>query len=185
MSGGGTYERGNTVTDVTLNWTCNKTMLTRTLSAPVPVADREQGQGGTGQYTHTGADLDTSTTYTIEVGDGVNTATASTSVTFLDKVYYGVSELTSLDNQQTLDLGGVLSARADIDFAVDGEGKYIYFLYPQEWGGLDVYVNGFVNTSWDLTVVPITSVYGIVKNYNRFRSLDLQEGDNIIISIKV
>ena len=185
VSGGGSYERGNTVNDVTLSWTCNKIMTTRTLSAPVPEDDREQGEGRNGEYTHEGADLTTNTTYTITVADKYNTATASTSVTFLDKVYYGTSALASLTNQQTLDLGGVLSARADVEFSIDGDGKYIYYLYPSEWGGLDVYVNGSINNHWDYTLVSITNVYGVIKNYNRYRSLTLQEGDNIIINIKV
>lgn len=185
ITGGGIYETGNTVTDVELAWTCNKSMLTRTLSAPVPLADRERGPGRNGEYTHEGANLDADTTYTITVGDGVNTATASTSVTFLDKFYYGTSDLASLTNQQTLDLGGILSAREDIEFSIDGEGKYIYFLYPSEWGGLDHYVNGSINSHWDYTLVSITNSFGITKNYNRYRSMTLQNADNLIINIRI
>jgi hypothetical protein len=183
MTGGATYETGDTVTEVTLNWVCNKTMTTRSLSAPVPEGDRERGEGGSGQYIHEDADLTTNTTYTITVGDTINTATATTSITFLDKFYYGTSALPSLTNQQTLDLGGILSAREDIEFKVDGDGEYVYFLYPSEWGAMDCYVNGSINTHWDYTLVSITNPFGVTKNYNRYRSETLQYADNIIINL--
>lgn len=185
LSGGGSYEKGQTIEDVDLSWVCNKTMATRNLSSPVPEADRLRGEGQNGSYTHTGANISTNTTYSITVSDTINSATATTSLSFKLMFYWGISDETSLNNAQVLALNKELkTASEEIEFPIDAEGQYIYFLYPTEWGAKDVYVNGFVMTDWELSVVPITNPFGNVTNYNMVRSTIKQNGDNIIITLK-
>lgn len=185
LTGGGSYEKGQVIEDVELSWVCNKTMETRNLSAPVPEADRLRGEGQNGTYTHTGANISTNTTYSITVSDTVNTATATTSLSFKLMFYWGTSAEESLNNSEVLALDKELkTASEEIEFSIDGNGEYLYFIYPTEWGAKDIYVNGFVVTEWELSVVPITNPFGDVTNYNMVRSTIKQNGDNIIITLK-
>jgi hypothetical protein len=185
LSGGGSYEKGQVVEDVDLSWVCNKTMATRNLSSPVPEADRLRGEGQNGTYTHTGANISTNTTYSITVSDTINSATATTSLSFKLMFYWGASAEESLNNSEVLALNKELkTASEEIEFSIDGNGEYLYFIYPTEWGAKDIYVNGFVVTEWELSVVPITNPFGDVTNYNMVRSTIKQNGDNIIITLK-
>jgi hypothetical protein len=177
------FESGYVVPEVVLTWVTGKSMVSRTLSAPVPVGDRELGAGGSGSYTHENADLTVNTTYSLTVSDGVNSQVATQRVLFKPKFYYGASNSEALSNIEVLGLNGFLSNKDTIEFSVNGDGKYVYFLYPSFWGGLDVYVNGQINTAWVFSTFEVTNVHGLVIEYNCFRSAEKQEGDNILIKV--
>lgn len=183
LSGGSTNEIGSTVANVALTWTCNKSMTTRVLSAPVPTGDRDRGAGQNGSYTHTGANLTTNTTYTITVGDGVNTAQGTTSVNFRSKRYWGTSASTSLNDAGILALSGELATSRGKSFTQNGNGQYIYYVYPASWGAATFTVNGLLNTDWTLTTQTHVNASGYSTSYYVYRTNTIQNGTGISIVV--
>jgi len=184
LSGGSTVEAGSTVANVALSWVCNKVMISRDLSAPVPVGDRARGPGQNGSYTHVGANLTSNTTYTIVVDDGSNTANGSTSVLFRWKRYWGTSPNTSLNDAEIIALANseLATSRAK-SFTISGGGEYIYYVYPAAWGTATFTVNGLLNTAWTLSVQSHTNASGGTTNYNVYRSNTVQHGSGISIVV--
>ena len=185
MTGGGSYEKGYTVSDVYLTWKVNKDMDTRVLSEPVPIEDRDRGPGGDGSYDHIGANISTDTTYTMTVGDGTWAKDGSTSILFKDKRRWGTSAKESLDNSDVLALTSAeLATSRQKTWTQDGNGQYLYYCYPSAWGGATFFVNGLMNTAWELEVKNVTNDYGVVVEYNIYRSLTVQYGTGIILEVK-
>ena len=185
LSGGSTNEKGSTVVDVSLAWTCNKIMATRALSAPVPAPDRDRGPGQNGSYTHLGASLTTTTTYSITVGDGTGFALSNTSVAFYNRRYYGTNASPGpLTNGQILALESMAFATGrgfTATYDCSG-GKYIWVCYPASLGLATFTVGGFL-TIFDLTVQSVTNSSGYSENFNCYRSDVLQHGSGIVVVV--
>jgi hypothetical protein len=184
LIGGSVAEIGSTVSGVDLSWTCNKTMESRLLSAPVPVEDRDRGPGQDGSYTHAGANLTTDTTYTITVDDGTNEDIGSTSVLFYNRRYYGVStDAGPLDNSEVLALSTEFAyARANTHSYDCSGGKYIWICYPADLGTATFYVGG-LEVTFQLTVQDVTNGSSYVESYNCYRSEELQTGSDISVVV--
>lgn len=183
LSGGSTNEKGVTVVNVPLSWTCNKSMVSRMLSTPVPVGDRNRGPGQNGSYTHNGANLTTTTTYTITVSDGTNGASSSTSVQFLNRRYYGVNSNTTLTNAQILALNKEFcSARSNTHTYDCTGGSYIWLCYPDSFGTATFYVNG-LETTFTKNIQAVTNDSGYIENFGCYRSDNLQHGSDITVVV--
>jgi hypothetical protein len=181
LSGGSnTNEVGSTVTDVSLAWTCNKVMVTRNLSAPVPEEDRAQGEGQNGTYTHEGANLTTNTTYTMTVNDGQNNATGSATVSFRYRRHWGTSALTELTDQQIRDLASSeLASSRTKTWSQNGNGEYIYYCFPSAWGAATFTINGLLNTSFTLVTRDHVNAQGATVSFNIYRTNTIQNGTGI------
>lgn len=184
LSGGGTYEIGFVLPDVFLAWTVNKPMLVRDLSAPVPSEDRERGPGGSGFYDHIGANISTNTTYSITVADGRIARSANTVIQFRYKRYFGTSEKEELTSSDLLQLNGELATNRLKSWSQNGNGQYIYYAYPSSWGGAQFYANGLLNTAWVFNQISHTNAQGVTEMYNVYRSINIQNGDNILLEVK-
>jgi hypothetical protein len=181
LSGGSSNnEVGSTVTDVNLSWTCNKIMVTRNLSAPVPSEDRARGEGQNGTYTHEGANLTTNTTYTMTVNDGQNNASGSTTVSFRYRRHWGTSPLTELTDQQIRDLASSELATSRLKtWSQDGNGEYIYYCYPSAWGATSFKINGLDNTAFTLVTRNHVNSQGVTVSFNIYRTNTIQFGTGI------
>ena len=183
LSGGSVVEIGLTVADVSLTWTCNKPMLTRVLSAPVPSGERDRGAGQNGSYSHIGASLTSNTTYSIVVGDEVGSASSNTSVTFRNRRYYGVDSGTTLTNPQILAFSKEFCAARANTHAYDCTGgRYIWVCYPASFG-LATFTVGGLETTFTLTVQNVTNDSGYVESFNLYRSSELQNGSDISVVV--
>ena len=183
LSGGSIVEIGSTVANVNLSWSCNKTMVSRILSSPVPVIDQNQGAGGNGSYTHIGANLTTDTTYSITVNDGTNNAFGSTNVSFFNRRYYGVNVNTSLTNSDVLSLSkefcyGVGNTHS---YNCTG-GRYIWICYPANYGTA-TFVIGGLETTFTLTIQDVTNDSGYTESFNLYRSSEIQNGSDITVVV--
>lgn len=183
LTGGSINEIGSIVSDVALEWTCNKQMISRNLSSPVPFGDRARGAGQNGNYTHTGANLTTNTVYSITVNDGANVTSSTTTVEFRNKRYRGTNSAGSLSNEQILALTGQLAVSREREFFQDGNGQYIYVAYPSAWGEATFKVNGLLSTDWTLMVQNHTNAYGYEEEYYIYRTNSIQYGTGIHIEI--
>jgi hypothetical protein len=180
LSGGSTNEVGTTVTDVALAWTCNKTMVTRNLSAPVPTEDRAQGEGQNGSYTHEDADLTTQTTYTMTVNDGQNNASGTTTVYFRYRRHWGTDAGTTIDDATLLALtGSELSTVRTKSWLQNGNGEYIYYCYPASWGAATFTINGLLNTDFTLLTRDHVNAHGVTVSFNIYRTNSVQYGTGI------
>ena len=180
LSGGSTNEVGQTVQDVNLSWSCNKPMVSRDLSAPVPVGDRPRGPGQNGTYTHENANITTNTTYTITVNDGQSGASNGTSVVFRYRRHWGTSANTSLNDSQILGLqNSELATSRSKSFLINGGGEYIYYCYPSAWGAATFTINGLLNTDFSLDQRNHVNAHGVTVAFNIYRTNSVQFGTGI------
>lgn len=184
MTGGTTNEKGITVANVSLVWTCNKVMVTRNLSAPVPIGDRAQGPGQNGSYTHTGANLTSNTTYTMTVNDGTNTANGSTNVVFYNRRYYGTStSVGPLTNGEILALSKEFCSSRSNSHTYDcSGGKYIWICYPASFGAATFTVGG-LEVTFDLTIQSVTNDSSYAESFYCYRSHEIQTGSDITVVV--
>ena len=176
FSGGGTYETGSYVSTVNLSWAYNKSPTTQTISGEtISILDRA--------VTST-ANTYTNKTYTLSYGDGTTFGTSTTSVTFLPKRYWGVSVNDSVIDAYILSMSSELSSSRNQNRVFDcSGGKYFYLIYPASEGLATFTVNGLANNAFDLTVRSLTNSSGFTQNYNIYRSLTIQFGSSINVTV--
>lgn len=185
LTGGGSYEQGQVITNVALVWTVNKTMVSRDLSAPVPPADQARGPGGNGNYTHTGANLTNNTTYTLTVNDGTGSASSSTSVSFFYRRYYGVAtNVIGITDAEIKTLGASeLSTTRVLSTYMSASNQYIYVAYPVAWGAATFKLYDLPSTGWQLETRNFTNNWGTVASYNIYRSQYTQTSGSIHVEV--
>lgn len=177
LSGGGSYDYSNTQANVALSWTCNKTMVTRNLSAPVPVGDRARGPGQNGSYTHTGANISANTTYSITVNDGTESASSSTALTFYGRRYWGVSATTNCPTGATItgwanELSGSKGVSGK---SLSPAGQYVMVAYNSALGTCTEFSDGtFTYNAVDVGNVVVTNAYGWSGSFKVYRWPNVQ-----------
>lgn len=168
-------EKGTTVTSITFSHSFNKTPSTSSI-------DNSIGNVSGSSTTKT-VNLTTNTTYTLTANDGQTTKTATSSVTFLNKVYYGTSANTSLNNNQVLALSNnLLTSTKNRTISIDGGGNYIYYCYPASMGDATFSINGLTVTLIKSTLT-VTNLLGDVTSYNIYRTSNVQNATGITIII--
>lgn len=157
----GTVELGQTVTAVKLTWSLNKTPAALTLDGesldPAMGTKRLDGLSVTGNRSWT-------LTATDERGA---TASRSTSITFLNGVYYGAAARPeTVDSAFLLGLTKVLSGtRARTVTVTAGEGQCIWYALPERLGACTFKVGGFEG-GFDLAgTVDFTNASGYTEPY--------------------
>lgn len=178
----GTAEIGSTVSSVTFNWTRNKVPATLSF---------DQGIGSITASLLTltqSVNITGTTTYTLTANDGTaytgNSDTASTTVTFSHKAYWGTSASTSLNSAGVLGLAtNTFTTTRARSFVIDGGGQYLYYAYPASFGAATFTVNGLLSTAWTLSVLSFTNASGNTTNFNVYRSDTIQNGTGIQVGI--
>ena len=176
-------ELGTVINAVTLNFTTNKTMQMLEIS---------NGVGdvlGKTNVSLTGLNMRSNTTYTITAKDEKGAiATKTTSVNFLNSVYYGAStagsistsaDVLALDNSK-------LATNKNMTATFDCTGgKFIYFAMPVSFGlkNTNFKIGGLSNSAWSVSTIPVTNAHGHTENYNVFKSQNLQNGAAITVNI--
>lgn len=128
--------------------------------------------------------VSTNTTYRLTASDGKSTDSATTTIQFLNKVYWGTSANQSLNNGEVNSLSGqMLSSSKNRAINVNGNGQYIYYCYPASWGDAIFTIGGLVNSAFTKTIQNITNQYGDVTSYAVWRSNTIQNGNNMNIQI--
>lgn len=178
-------EIGSTVSSLTFNWTLNKTAATQSInggigSIPPPATTVTKA-----------VSITSNTTYTLTVDDGTSfpghSDTATASVNFRHKAYWGTSASTSLDSAGILGLpnSAFATGRART-FTVNGGGQYIYYAYPASYdagGDASFTVNGFPTSGWVKTTVSFTNASGNVTSFSVYRSAEVQSGSGIQVTV--
>jgi hypothetical protein len=165
-------EIGTTVTDITLNWNLNKTFTFLSIN------------NGVGSITPSlltlalsGLSLSSNTTYTITGGDGTNTDSASTSLNFRSRRWWGTSALDTFTGTDILDLqNSELATNRQQTRTINGGGDYIWFAFPTSFGLPSFVVNGLPNTAFTIQTASHTNASGNTQNYYVIRTNTVQNG---------
>lgn len=180
FTGGGTYEKGSVINSVNLSWTLNKEVTSQSINQGI--GDLEVGLR---KYDISDANLTEDTTYTLTVSDGKNSDSASTSVLFRQKRYWGVSTETSLTNEQILALSQEFSTGRNQNRTFDcSGGKYFYFVIPTQYcNGIQFKVGGLSFTGMEETTIQLTNASGYEASYNVYRCSNIQTGSAINVEV--
>lgn len=171
-----TNEVGSTVAAVTLNWT---------LSGSTPTSQSiNQGIGtiAVGVLTANYATpMTVDKTFTLTVANSMGTDTATTTVRFMLKAYWGASTRPFMDDSSIGNLSGEFGSSRARTKTVTCNGQYMYFCYPFTWGAATFTVNGLLNTAWQQTLGDFTNPSGHTETYRIYRSDNLLTGTYIVV----
>lgn len=172
FAGGGTYEKGSSVKNPKLTWSLNKTPKTMTLDGTaIDVTLREKTMSAT---------YSSNKTFTLKCTDARGKeASATTSMYFRLRKYYGVSEKSVLSNADVLALANkVLAtscATSKATYDCTG-GKFFWFCYPKSWTAPKFNIGGLSNSDFVITEMQLTNASGHTEAYKLYRTTNIQTG---------
>lgn len=162
----GFAEIGSTVNSVTLTWKLNKTPKSVTLD------DVAQSASTEGSVTKTSLGLKANKTWTLKATDDRDaTATKTTSVSFVNGVYYGVAAAGAMNSAFILGLTRVLRSNKLPSFTVNASSdQYIYYCVPTRYGTCSFSVGGFSGGFTLATTTEFTNASGYTEQYYVYKS---------------
>lgn len=170
-------EIGSTVINLTFNWTLNKTpkmLLLENINLNTMSTS----------YTWEDINLTENRVFTLYASDEDETTEATTAVTFVSAIYYGVSNLTgdSINSDFVNSLTKLLDDSKKLTFQVNAEvGEYIYFACPANLGTPRFYVSGFEGGFiLENGNVQVTNAFGRVETYQVWRSSNPNLGNTFV-----
>lgn len=175
-NGIGTAEIGSTVKGVTFSWAFNKIPTTLTL-------DGEEMRTDFIGCVKSDLNMTANTTFTLEATDERGaTATKTTSVTFQNGVYYGISEVSeAVDSALVLTLTKELRSNKKPSFSVNaGIGQYIYYCVPKRFGTCTFTVGGFTGGFTLVDTISFTNSSGYTEDYYVYRSDNASLGETAV-----
>lgn len=156
----GTKEMGSSVDSVTISWTLNKDPESQTLhGTSVETSARSKTITGT---------FATNTSFNLAVMDERNAKdTATTSISFLNGVYYGVLEDgTEVDSASILSLTRKLQGSKGISFTANaGATQRIVYALPKRYGTPTFNVGGFEGGFYLADTIDFTNASGYTEPY--------------------
>lgn len=179
ISGGGNYEIGSSRVSTTLKWTWNKNIQSQSLNQGIGTLDPSVRT-----YTYNNS-ITSNTTFTITGTDGTTSKSASTTVQFLPKRYWGVSANTELTDAEIIALSSELSTsrKQSRVFNCSG-GKYFYFAIKTSYcSGISFKVGGLAFGGMEVTTRQFTNASGYTDSYNIYRVGNLQTGSAISVEV--
>lgn len=110
----------------------------------------------------------TNRTFTIQVSSTDKSASASASLSFLWKLYWGNFINQNPANVDILELSGagvgagneLATGFAKTYDGINGAGFYLVFAFPDAWGIPEFFVNGLINTAYTKRVITFTNASG-------------------------
>jgi len=167
------YEIGTVVNGVTFAWTVNKDITSQTLTGCI-LADETVR---TASYT---TDISANKTFTLAVSDGQKSATASKTISFLHKVYWGsaIEPTGGYTSAWILALSNSkLASSANGSYSFNaGSGEYAYFAMPQSIKKNSAWVNGFNTDLEDCGNISFTNASGNTSTFSIVRFMQKSLG---------
>ena len=181
ISGGGTYEKGSSVSSVNLRWTWNKKVVSQSLNQGIGALDPTLRA-----YAYTPeTPITVNTTFTITGNDGTKDKSASTTVSFSQKRYWGVSANTSLTDAEIRALSQEFSSsRAQTRTFNCSGGKYFYFAIKTSYcNGIGFKVGGLSFSDMLVETRQFENASGFTDSYNIYRVNNIQTGAAIVVEV--
>lgn len=171
-----TVEMGSTVNDVTLTWAYNKTPESARLDdASIEASATSKVLSSLG--------LKANKTWTLSATDErAKTVSKTTSVTFLNGVYWGIGDASpTLDSAFILTLTKGLQGSKAKTFTVNaGAGKHIYYAVPTRYGTCAFNVGGFDGGFTKAGTIEFTNASGYKENYDIYKSDNANLGNTTV-----
>ena len=171
-----TVEMGTTVTDITFNWTVSKT--------PKKLMFGEETLDASAKSkTLTGQSLKTNKSFTLKATDERDfTATKTTSIQFLNGIYYGVATTdTEINNAFLPRLTKKLQGGKATTFTVNaGAGQHIFYAVPTRYGNCGFNVGGFDGGFTKVSTFDYTNPSGYNENYDVYKSDNANLGSTTV-----
>lgn len=173
-------EMGTKITDVILNWALNKDPKAMTINneSITPLTARTK--------TYSGQNITTNKTYTLKVTDEKDaTATKTTSISFVNGVYWGAKEAPeSYDSAFVLGLSKGLQGNKNKTFTVNAAaGQHIFYALPSRYGSCVFNVGGFDGGFTKVSTIEFTNASGYKENYDIYKSVNAGLG-NTTVTVK-
>ena len=161
------YEVGQTVSEVSFAWAYNKDVISQSLT-DCTLADETVR---TATYS---TPISSNKTFTLTASDGEKSVTASKSISFKHKIYWGSSATTAdFTSAFILGLSGKKFAtgyKGSYSMNV-GSGEYGYLCYPSSWGNVTSWwIGGFEVTTTDCGTISFTNASGNVTTFRITRT---------------
>ena len=159
-----TFEKGQSVNSVSLTWTTNTTPSTQKLDGSDVSGNSVSVNGPWSSYK----------SWTLSVTDKKGASSSSvTSISFCNRVYFGVSSVTSITNDIIKSFNNELRNNKAVSFSVEAkEGEYVYYCQPTSYGKCS-----FTDTDTqfpygfeDPETISFTNAYGYTEDYYVYRS---------------
>lgn len=178
FTGGGNFEIGSTVNSVNLAWAYNKAVTSQSINQGIGTldnADRAEALTSLG--------LTSNRTWTLSASDGTTPRTATTTVAFLPKRYWGVWADDAPDNTDILTLSQELtSGRAKTVVYDCTGGRFPIYAWPKSFGALSgVTVNNLSFSDYTVTEMSFTNASGHTQDYYVFTFNGIQTGAAISV----
>lgn len=98
-------------------------------------------------------------------------------------LYYGSAPTTVITEDLIKSFNKQYITSKEQTFVIDGNGGYLYFAYPKEFGTQNIAVNGLLNNAFEISEIDITDIFGNTKTYYVYKSMTLQHGTGIHIQL--
>ena len=172
-----TKEIGSIIKSVDFSWRLNKEAKSITIGSIVVAPTFNS-------YTLTGVTLTEDTKWTLKVTDerGLEDS-KTTKLTFLNGVYYGVSDsIDEINSKFILTLRKALAiSRSKTISVAANEGQYIYYCVPTRFGNCNFNVGGFDGGFELVTTLDFTNSYGYTESYDVYKSTNPSLGSTTIV----
>lgn len=172
-----TVEMGTKITDVILNWVLSKNPKTMMIDSEsiTPLTTRTK--------TYSGQNITTNKTFTLKVTDEKDaSATKTTSITFLNGVYWGAKAAPSnYDSAFILGLSKGLQGNKNKTFTVNATaGQYIFYALPARYGACTFNVGGFDGGFTKVSTIQFTNASGYTESYDIYKSVNAGLGNTTV-----
>lgn len=180
--GGGTYEKGQSITP-TISWSISRKGVEVIPNAATVNGSSANVTANRKSWTSP-TPIETNNTYSVVCRYGTQSVSKNASFIFSIKKYWGVSDKTSLTNEDILSLSSAWAQRAQSTTTFDCTGgKYPYYIIPTSMAsGIQFWIGGLRNTDWVENTKNIINKYGYSESYTIFRLNNIQTG---ILNIEV
>lgn len=171
-----TVEMGTIVTDITFNWTLNKTPKTLMFG-------EETLETSAKSKTLNRQNIRANKNFTLKATDERDhTTTKTTSIQFLNGIYYGVATANEEINNTFLHkLTKKLQGGKNTTFTVNaGEGQHIFYAVPARYGSCNFNVGGFDGGFTKVNTFDYTNPSGYNENYDVYKSDNANLGNTTV-----
>lgn len=170
----GTLELGSSINTSTFSWSLNKVPTKLTFTSGSQTTNLSLLQSSSSAISFN-TPLTTTTTFKLQATDSRSTITEkSTTISFLNGKYYGVSTVNSADsinNSFVLGLTRQLASSRTGSFTVTANAKqYIYFAIPTSFGTPAFYVGGFEGGFSKIKTFNFTNASGYTVSYDVYKT---------------
>lgn len=168
-------EIGNVIHDVRLTWNLNKQPILQTI-------DKENVDVKSREFTLR-KDINKDITIDLEVKDERGLITnKTTSINFMNGVYYGVSDKDISTSEDILTLKKELSNSKSRSINVNcGQEQHIYYCLPSRLGNCTFFVGGFEGGFAKTNTIQFKNSFGYIENYDVYKSTNKNLGSTEVV----